>query len=596
MSVSKVKSALVDFVKGEKDRAIVLKGDWGTGKTHLWKQVVLESRDSFHKRNYSYVSLFGLNSLKDLKKSIYENKVYRERAHIASDESSFEENLKDISGRFAGWMRKGSSLFNDVSAMGVKGIGPIVESLQFIRVTDTIICLDDFERKGSGLHDREVLGLISLLVESKKCRVVMLLNDGTLKSGDDFFAYHEKVFDYEVTFNPSINESVSLIFGSGSNFHTILAKNVTKLEVNNIRLLKKIDYFVGLIEKALQGCNEYIIEQALLILPLAILAKYGGNSSKVNIDFILTHGHSRRTPLPDRDATSEDDEVVRIEAEKTTFLQEYGFMRCSEFDLAIINIVKKGYADEDLIKKVVEEIEREILHNKDVALLRDAWKIYNSSFQDNESQVLLAFENAIKVGLGKFSLEDLDSVAYLYCGLGRDAEIQTVIDKFFSEIYPSHGVTDRDDIIQWPSNSYVRHCLEAFFDGLVFKGSFSEFMQAAFVNPNNAYEIIKGLASKDGNEFYNFFSSLNDQAFNIHARLLLKLGNTSFSNQDDALIYRDIFIKTFEALKELSEATALNKLRMGKFMSYEPMYLRELKKIQIEKKEAAEAAAAPKAE
>jgi Cdc6-like AAA superfamily ATPase len=112
MSVSKVKSALVDFVKGEKDRAIVLKGDWGTGKTYLWKQVVLESRDLFHKRNYSYVSLFGLNSLKDLKKSIYENKVYRERAHIASDESSFEDNLKDISGRFAGWMRKGSSLFS----------------------------------------------------------------------------------------------------------------------------------------------------------------------------------------------------------------------------------------------------------------------------------------------------------------------------------------------------------------------------------------------------------------------------------------------------------------------------------------------------
>lgn len=59
MSVSKVKSALVDFVKGEKDRAIVLKGNWGTGKTHLWKQAVLESCDSFNKRNYSYVSLFG---------------------------------------------------------------------------------------------------------------------------------------------------------------------------------------------------------------------------------------------------------------------------------------------------------------------------------------------------------------------------------------------------------------------------------------------------------------------------------------------------------------------------------------------------------
>lgn len=592
MSVSKVKAALVDFVKGDKDRAIVLKGDWGTGKTHLWKQVVFQSRDSFHKRNYSYVSLFGLNSLKDLKKSIYENKVYRERAHIASDQSSFEENLKDISGRFAGWMRKGSSLFNDVSALGVKGIGPMVESLQFIRVTDTLICLDDFERKGSGLHDREVLGLISLLVESKNCRVVMLLNDGTLKSGDDFFSYHEKVFDYEVTFNPSIDESVKLVFGSGSFFHSTLAENVTKLEINNIRLLKKIDFFVGLIEKTLQGCNEHIIEKALLVLPLAILAKYGGDASKVDLDFIIAHGQFRRTSLPDSDSTNEDDETIRIEAEKTTFLQEYGFIRCSEFDLAIINLVKKGYADEDLIKKVVEGIEQEIRHNKDVALLRDAWKIYNSSFQDNESEVLIAFENAIKVGLDKFSLEDLDSVAFLYCGLGRDAEIQPVIDKFFSEVYPRHGVTDIDDIIQWPSNSYVRQSLEDFFDGLVFKGSFSEFMQAAFENPNNSYEIIKGLASKDGNDFYNYFSSLNDHAFSFHARLLLKLGNTSFSNQDGALIYRDIFIKAFEALKELSETTALNKLRMSKFMSYEPLYLRELKKIQKEKKEAAEAAAA----
>lgn len=346
----------------------------------------------------------------------------------------------------------------------------------------------------------------------------------------------------------------------------------------------------------MQGCNEYIIEQALLVLPLAILAKYGGDASKVDLDFIISHGQFRRTPLPDSDSTNEDDEAARTEAEKTTFLQEYGFIRCSEFDLAIINLVKKGYADEDLIKKVVEGIEREIQHNKDVALLRDAWKIYNSSFQDNESEVLLAFENAIKVGLGKFSLEDVDSVAYLYRGFGRDAEIQVVIDKFFSEIYPSHGVTDRDDIIQWPSNPYVRQSLESFFDGLVFKGSFSEFMQAAFENPNNTYEIIKGLANKDGNEFYNYFSSLNDQAFNFHARLLLKLGNTSFSNQDDALIYRDIFIKTFEALKELSETTTLNKLRMGKFMSYEPMYLRDLKRIQIEEKEAAEAAAAPKIE
>jgi hypothetical protein len=274
---------------------------------------VRESRDSFNKRNYSYVSLFGLNSLKDLKKSIYENKLYRERAHIASDESSFEENLKDISGRFAGLMRKGSSLFNDVSAMGVKGIGPIVESLQFIRVTDTLICLDDFERKGSGLHDREVLGLISLLVESKNCRVVMLLNDGTLKSGDDFFSYHEKVFDYEVTFNPSIDESVSLVFDSVNDFHGILAKNAAKLKINNIRLLKKIDYFAGLSKKTLQGCKAQVVEQALHVLPLAILAKYGVDGSTVDIDFILNYeGGYVDSTLPGEELDEAELEIKKL--------------------------------------------------------------------------------------------------------------------------------------------------------------------------------------------------------------------------------------------------------------------------------------------
>ena len=90
MSLKQVEEALTDFAVAEHDRAVVLKGEWGTGKTHLWRQLVLKKRDLFKPRNYSYVSLFGLNSLKDLKQALYENKVYRERAHIGPDESSLE--------------------------------------------------------------------------------------------------------------------------------------------------------------------------------------------------------------------------------------------------------------------------------------------------------------------------------------------------------------------------------------------------------------------------------------------------------------------------------------------------------------------------
>lgn len=581
MSVIKVKSALVDFVKGEKDRAIVLKGDWGTGKTHLWKQVVRESRDSFNKRNYSYVSLFGLNSLKDLKKSIYENKVYRERAHIASDESSFEENLKDISGRFAGWMRKGSSLLNDVSAMGVKGIGPIVESLQFIRVTDTLICLDDFERKGSGLHDREVLGLISLLVESKNCRVVMLLNDGTLKSGDDFFSYHEKVFDYEVTFNPSIDESVSLVFGSADNFHGILAKNATKLKINNIRLLKKIDYFAGLLKKTLQGCNAQVVEQALHVLPLAILAKYGGDASKVDIDFILNYeGGYVDSTLPGEELDEAELEIKKSIEAKSDYLEEYGFTRCDEFDVAIIDLVKKGYADEESLGSVIQALEAKIKHDSEIALLQDAWIVFHGSFLANDDEVFAAFDLAIEKSLVNFSINDLDSVAFVYTEAGKASIINSIIDRYFDSVMASSNIREKSALFRWPQHPYVQQKLDEYFDGLVVEQSLAELIEYAYsVSGFNNTNIRNSVAKKTDDQFYEYFSSLDNEHLTHYVRMCLKCGQVGSPGQHIQNSYSQIFVKTFRCLERLSEVSLLNKARMSKFKGYETLYVQAVQEL-----------------
>lgn len=574
MSVKKVMSALVDFVKGEKDRAIVLKGDWGTGKTHLWKQVVLESRDSFHKRNYSYVSLFGLNSLKDLKKSIYENKVYRERAHIASDESSFEENLKDISGRFAGWMRKGSSLFNDVSAMGVKGIGPIVESLQFLRVTDTLVCLDDFERKGSGLHDREVLGLISLLIESKNCRVVMLLNDGTLKSGDDFFSYHEKVFDYEVTFNPSVEESVKLVFSTDSKIHKILIKNVERLDINNIRLLKKIDYFAGLLEKTLKDATDHIVEQALHVLPLAILSKYGGDAAKVDVDFILNYnGGYVETDLPGDEVDEAEAKLKKSIEEKSQYLEDYGFTHCNEFDVAIIDLVKKGYVDEDSLKDVINALEAKIKHDSEIALLQDAWSLYHASFLNNDDKVFEAFDLAIEKSLVNFEISDVDSVAFVYTESGRAEKVKPVIDKYFDSVIINKNIREKRDVFRWPENEYVQQKLEEYFNGLVVEKSLAELMENAFnVSGFNNTDVRNSAARKTEDEYYEYFSTLNDYNFTNYVRMCLKCGQISSPEQHIQNSYSEIFVKTYRCLVKLSDLSLLNKSRMSKFKGYEKLY------------------------
>ncbi|PYD06637.1 hypothetical protein DND90_09315 [Pseudomonas syringae pv. maculicola] len=216
---------------------MVLKGAWGTGKTFLWNQIVRYHGKDFKNRNYSYVSLFGISTLKDLKRALFENKVLRENASSKPSADTLHESFKDLGGKSTGWIRKGSSLLSDFSAFGFRGVGPAIEVLQFFRVTDTLIVLDDFERKSASLPDKEVLGLISLLCESKNCRVLMLLNDQTLS--DEYITYHEKVFDYEISFKPTSNDAVNLAFGDHTDQFAILKKNCISLDINNLRLLKK---------------------------------------------------------------------------------------------------------------------------------------------------------------------------------------------------------------------------------------------------------------------------------------------------------------------------------------------------------------------
>ena len=53
----------------------------------------------------------------------------------------------------------------------IKSAAPAIEAWSFMSVSDSLICIDDLERKGSSLELKDVLGLISLLKEQKKCKV-----------------------------------------------------------------------------------------------------------------------------------------------------------------------------------------------------------------------------------------------------------------------------------------------------------------------------------------------------------------------------------------------------------------------------------------
>jgi len=99
MSVQNVRAAISQFLATDTPQVLCVRGDWGTGKTYNWQKLVKELRGSkatIALGQYAYVSLFGVNSITQLKGSILQNTVQRSQI---GDEISEESVRAKVHGR-----------------------------------------------------------------------------------------------------------------------------------------------------------------------------------------------------------------------------------------------------------------------------------------------------------------------------------------------------------------------------------------------------------------------------------------------------------------------------------------------------------------
>ncbi|MCK4502104.1 MAG: hypothetical protein KAU22_03655 [Desulfuromonadales bacterium] len=68
MSIAVLEKQIGRFLASETSEVMSIKGAWGVGKTYAWNRYLSNAKQQ-HKialKKYSYVSLFGINSLQDL--------------------------------------------------------------------------------------------------------------------------------------------------------------------------------------------------------------------------------------------------------------------------------------------------------------------------------------------------------------------------------------------------------------------------------------------------------------------------------------------------------------------------------------------------
>jgi hypothetical protein len=252
--------------------ACIINGDWGAGKT-FWlktkiKPLIEETEtieDSRIKYKYVYISLYGVNSVKELQNIIFFEFYYllkKSKLKAAFDVTKIvgEAYLK----------------FNGLN--GIDKLFTTIESQakKYVSLNKLMICFDDIERKGTKLDINDLAGFINNLTENQNAKVLLLLND---KKIEDKESIRGKLDGISITYNPVIlnviNDIISKNYQAFPGYSKFLRKNISVLTDLYDAGLNNLRYFI------------YGINKFQKVFSLITNTFVGEKLNKYNTDIIL---------------------------------------------------------------------------------------------------------------------------------------------------------------------------------------------------------------------------------------------------------------------------------------------------------------------
>jgi hypothetical protein len=549
MSIKIVREEIKRFLEEKGSEVLCLKGKWGVGKTYAWNRYLQEVSDkgklAFNK--YAYVSLFGLNSLDDVKFSLFESTLGQGDLKHRPTPETLQKGFD--------WLKKN---YKKVTAWASQN--PFIQSYLgktekglFFFVRDQIVCIDDLERAGRGLTTKDVFGLISYLKEQRNCKVVLILNDEQL-SADDKISYEkflEKVIDTKLDFSPTSREAADIVFPTPTENQALIHKNCVSLGITNIRIIKKIEKLVSRFEEIF-GKDNKLMNQIIHSSVLFAWSAYQPDEAPAMDflkDFARLHGLGG-----DKDKTPEKErswqELVRA----------YGYTSTDEFDATIFETVQNGYFDADRLGKAGSKQLANINDIDTKKQFEDAWNLYHNSFDDNEKEVLDALYSSAKKAVRFIEPTNLDSTISFLKEFGRPKEAKDLINHYIK----TRG--DEKDLFDLQRPLFSRNIsdpdlIEAFKKQ---RGSFADSRDPAMVladiytNHGWNLEDIDLLAKLSADEFYEIFKKTKDLDLHRIIKAALDFGRISDASDD----MKEISKRATLALQKIGLETGLNAKRV----------------------------------
>jgi hypothetical protein len=435
MSIERIEARIIEFLKSDNPGVMSIKGAWGAGKTYAWERILKNQKEKLPFKDYSYVSLFGIETIDDFKFSIVANTINKS---VVGEKLNWQSDASLSSAK--------AFLINGIGKF-IKDIGTghdkVVTSVGFRLLGDALICIDDFERNDGNLSAQSILGIVSLLKEKHASKVVLIFNDSELneKEKEIYDLLKEKVVDYEIDFYLSPDEILEIIFDEKLQDEVVLREKlkpfIEQLGIKNLRILKRIKEFSKKVLSVLgKSYDEHLTYQAMQTSVLFVWSYYSKSLGTPNFEFIKGF-NCFESALIDKDDNEKN--------EWGNLLNDYGFKSCDEFDLEIGLSVERGFVDKKNINHLAGQLNTQLKEGKSRESFYSIWKKFHRSFEGDKDSFSKELVQSFKDNVEVLNKSDLNGTVVLLRELKTAEDIDKLIDLFVSKHEEGNDIFDLSD-------------------------------------------------------------------------------------------------------------------------------------------------------
>jgi hypothetical protein len=554
MSTDLVNNEIKNFLERKTPEVLSIQGKWGVGKTYTWTKQLKDAVSSQKSGllRYSYVSLFGINSLDELKFSIFENTVTLSGGNIKADLNTLGSFLNQNQDSWRRITRFAQSMPVLKSFFGSEA--PAL--LSFLTVRDQIICIDDLERRGQKLDVGDVLGLASSLREQRECKIVFLLNDEQLakEQKEKFDSYLEKVVDISLTFDPTPQDSASVALNHDDHVSQRISELCISLGISNIRVIKKIERYIQLIMPSIQKFEPMVFNQVTSSLALFVWSKYQPGEAPT-LEFLTTKKAMAAFGLHKKE------DLSNKEAAWNALLDSYGYAWTDDFDLTLIDGVINGYFDLKKIEKQAGDLNKKTILIKAEGSFSDAWRAFHDSFDDNQNQVLDMIYSSFMESFKSITPLNLSGTVSFFKELGQTEQASEMIRHYVENRNESREFFNLEDYVF--SNDITDEEMKQAFKIKFMESNIHQDISAMLLKLSDGWndEVISILSSTPVENYRRIFKETRGKDL----RKMLA-GALQFDRMTEGSSkMNEISKKAKQALQMIGSESAINSRRVARF-------------------------------